>query len=375
MRTRFAKFSSSLAFAALSFWSFSAMADDECDPSKILRSDVSQFNEHISVFLALQRLYTNDINAGHNANAGFVYDGFPISGKDAGTFAQAIHDSTNFSVNDDETVSILKSTLSQASVDAYIACVNHQHPPPVSISFPPQSLTETQFQFKVHWHPDYLTPKEAELVLTITNGTVDGKTKVRKPIRPTEEIILQVVRDDNGSKRLIMSAWVWGKASDILTLPPLPTFEVKLRPKLSEYRELCRSGGCGTAPVTFGVHIIPDGESQLLPDSLQFVLAKMVGNPNDVFVCPDPNAAAYPHHCDSYRPENNNPFLVTGEFRAPRTVANEANDFISGQFMALETVVTPISVHKPAIGGYQKIPDKTANMNAVLMEASPYPNP
>jgi hypothetical protein len=354
---------------ALSLWPCSVLAV-ECDPSAILREDVSQYSQHISVFLALQHLYTNDVNAGHNANAGFVYDGFPISAADAGTFAQAIKDSTNYSLNDDETISILKSTLSQASVDAYIACVTHQNPPPIAISMNPEVLTEPKFQFKVHWHPDYRTPKEAKIVLMVTNGTIEGKTKYSTKMKPSDELPFEVTRDDNGSKRLMISASIWGKTSDIISVPPLPTFEAKLQSKLSDVVGLCRSGGCGTSSVKFGVTIVPDGDSRLLPGTLRFIVQQMRGNPDEIYTCPETNAS-FPHHCDDYRSQDNDPFHATGEVRG-RAGANESDNFISGRFMVLQTVIDPITVHKPSTS-FRQVPDKSGDLNSIITRASPYP--
>jgi len=54
-------------------------AQPQCDPDRILRSNVDQYNESVTVFLAQQRDYTDSTNAGHSAAAGFTYDGFPLT--------------------------------------------------------------------------------------------------------------------------------------------------------------------------------------------------------------------------------------------------------------------------------------------------------
>src|SRR5215471_10127848 len=108
-------------FGFIAATSSSAFAE-ECDPYAILRKDVERYNEHIAVFMAQLDAYNESIKAGHKADAGFTYDGFPITANDAGTFARQVQRQTGFKLDRDQSVSILRATLSDNNVRAYERC-------------------------------------------------------------------------------------------------------------------------------------------------------------------------------------------------------------------------------------------------------------
>lgn len=317
---------------------------DQCDPNAILRSNIATYQNNISVFLASQNVYNKDINAGHKAAAGFVYDGFPISANDAGTFSQTIHQMTSYSLKDDESTSILLMTLDQGSVKAYIACLGNENQKPILITAPQQALTDAAFPLVVHWRPDYRAPPHAKVTISVTNGTIHGLPKASFDIQPSDQIPVDIVRDNAGAKSLIVTAWAYGKASDFFTVPPLPDFEVNLQQKFSGNVSLCRSGGCGISYVSSSVTIVPDGDSRLLPDSLSFI-GQTSGDVKDVWACPDPHPEINPHRCDDYHASLNDPLHVVGEIRG-RSGANEQENKITGQFRVLQVVVTPKSDRK-----------------------------
>jgi hypothetical protein len=331
-----------------------AAAQQQCDPDKILRSNVEQYNESVAVFLAQQRDYTDNINAGHNASAGFTYDGFPLNANDAGTFARLVHESTGYTLSGSESISLLRSTLSDSSVFAYINCLKFSNPDPIAILLNPSVITETTFQFRVGWHPNYRTPARSRLVLNLTNGKINGKNRVAVDMQPTDVLPFEVKRDENGARPLMISASINGQTSDITTVPALPNFKVTLKPKLSQPISICRSGGCGTNYVADAVTTEPDEGSGLLPGTLKFILATLRGDVDRMYSCPDFRASQFPHRCDDYSAANNDSFHVTGEVRGSAG-ANEADNFISGRFSVLETVITSTS-GQPAAASLARAP-------------------
>lgn len=184
----------------------------------------------------------------------------------------------NFALSENHSVSILRSTLSEGSVQAYIACLHFSDP--VIVYIPDAAITEAVFPFRIAWRPDYRAPTAARLVVTVTNGKIDGKKSKELIMQPTDMVPLQVERDNNGLKSLFITAYINGKASDPTSLPPLPSFKVILEPKFEPPLDkpaaaICRSGDCGTEYLKHDICVYPDKDTIVLPSTLEFRIDKV----------------------------------------------------------------------------------------------------
>jgi hypothetical protein len=174
----------------------------------------------------------------------------------------------NFSLTQQETVSIFRSTLDDKSVDAYIACLKKGG---VSILIPPAAVGEDGFLFSVEWRPDYRTNnKEYDLNLLVKNGSIDGSPK--RKVRPTDTTPFSLTRDP--TKKLFIVASIDGKVDEI-ALPRRPGFVMKLRERTTERWSVTRDGGHGTDYVEQTNCVTANQDSILLPSTWSFVGTKV----------------------------------------------------------------------------------------------------
>ena len=114
-----------------------------CDPDKILRSNVSQYNENIVVWLSYVRDLQRTTDSSNSSSVGVSYAGYGLDYASANALSEYVRDRQNYSVSASDSISILRSTLSPDSVKAYIACLNSGNP--VTIMVPDVATTEVKF--------------------------------------------------------------------------------------------------------------------------------------------------------------------------------------------------------------------------------------
>ncbi len=157
-----------------------------CDPDKILRDNISQYNENIAIWLAYVKNIDESMSSDDKKSLGVSYDGINLNYADAATFSRYIHDHENYSFTKSQSIATLRSTLSADSVRAYIACLHSNDP--VTVLIPDTAMSEPVFQFTVEWNPNYPTPKKSQLTILVTNGTIDGKKTKTVTMFPTQSL-------------------------------------------------------------------------------------------------------------------------------------------------------------------------------------------
>lgn len=300
-----------------------------CDPNAILRSNVSQYNENMVVWLSYVKDLQRTTDSSNSSSIGVSYDGFGLDYANANSLYQYVTDHENYSLSASDSISILRSTLSPDSVRAYIACLNSNNP--VTIFVPDVATTEVNFPITVEWNPNYPAKDNQQLTISVINGKVDGKVQETVRMNRTDQKSFQISRDNNGANRLFITASIFGKVSDPATLPGIPTFKLTLKPKFEPPLDkpataICRSGGCGTTYVKIPICVYPDTGSILLPSTLKFVADKLVGDPRR-------------SHAGVL--DGNDGYHACG-FIDSSAGANEDYNYISGRFLAAETYLEPI---------------------------------
>ena len=198
---------------------------ERCDPDKILRSNVEQYNENLVYFLSYLKNLQSQTDKSNSQSFGVSYAGVGLNYADASSLAQFISQQERYVVTKEQSVSVLRSTLSPDSVRAYIACVGNL--PPLTMRVSDSALSEPKFPFTVQWSPGYRA-KSNQMELKVINGTIDGKTEKKVTIQPQDQADFVISRDGNGSKTLIISANVDGKSSDPVFMPGFPSIRNKI---------------------------------------------------------------------------------------------------------------------------------------------------
>lgn len=204
------------ASLALAGMSAHALAQ-ECDPNAILRSDVLAYTNDSRFFMSdvSSRLASQQKN--DNTELGVTYKGVPMSLKDGHSLSNYLQEKTDYKMSMTESTSILRMTLSEASVKAYITCVGSRG---VTVLIPPEALDEPEFPFTVTYHP-LGTSDDERLVLTVTGGELVDPDKSK--MRTNEQRIFHVRRDL--TKTLFITATIAG-LKDIVALPPKERYRV-----------------------------------------------------------------------------------------------------------------------------------------------------
>jgi GNAT superfamily N-acetyltransferase len=213
----------------------------DCDPNAILRQNVTAYQSNFLVWLSNVENLTKSTSSSNNSNAAISYVGVALSLSDARNISDYISQQKQFTLSEQQSVSVLRSTLSADSVKAYIACIGANRG--VSVIVPDAALNEQVFQLTVNWDPKY-KPNNNELTINVTNGNIVGDAKAI--LQPTESKTFTINRDL--SKTLFVSAVIDGQ-SDLISMPATPKFVVKLRERDSPDFELIRDGGHGTSLV------------------------------------------------------------------------------------------------------------------------------
>jgi hypothetical protein len=330
-----------------------------CDPNAILRSNVSQYNENLAVWLSYVKDLQRTTDSKDSSSVGLSYAGFGLDFADANSLYQYVSDHENYSLTATDSISVLRSTLDQGSVNAYLACIHSNNP--ITVQIPDTATTDITFPVTVHWNPDYPAPDNQILTMTVINGTIDGKQKITAKMKnKSDEQSFQVLRDNNGGQKLYVTASIFGKVSDPATIPPIPKFKLGLSAKFSPQNDkpalsICRSGQCGTTYVKLTQCIYPDSGSILIPSTLKFVAEKLVGDPRRSGFSVEPGADQF-HACGSI-------FSSAG--------GNEDYNLISGRFMAAQTILTPIDPTATTVAPKQaKMPNAMENWDSFVKDNS-----
>ncbi|WP_162950115.1 hypothetical protein [Rhizobium jaguaris] len=301
-----------------------------CDA--VLRQNVESYNANFSIWMSYISSLERDVTQNKSSALGISYAGVGLNYSDAKSMSEFVSQHQNYQLSQQQSESLLRSTLSPDSVRAYIACINKDDP--VSILLPDSAVTDAVFQFKITWNPNYRGVKPSEMKVTVTGGTIDGQNEKKiKLIPPQDSPIFVLERDKGGYVPLYISAYIDGQASDIVSLPSFPDFIVKILARNSQAIDSIRDGQHGTSLVQGKLCIQPtDGNSRLLPNTLAWV-GSSVGDPNRARADVTTHAA------------ENSSTLVCGHWWNS-SGANEESNRLTGYFVVQEVYTDP--VQKPA---------------------------
>jgi hypothetical protein len=339
-----------LAVLLLLASAFTAQA--ACDPGTILRHNVSKYNENIAVFLAFVKNLQRIADQAENSTVALSYDGVGLSLADAGALAENIMQNENYRINEEQSIAVLRATLSLNDLKAYFACVASRDP--VDIILPVAALVEPTFHFRVAWDPEY-PAKKSTLSLHIANGTIGGQASVSVSMDSQDILDFEVKRDGDGSKPLSISAYMYGKPSDPVSLPGIAAFTLALKAKSSNGDHIKRSSHDGIDYVKHYLCIYPDGDAILLPSTMKFSASALVGDPARA------RAGVY---------DKQNTVWQSCGYIENSAGGNEDYSEIGGQFLVFETAL------EPATGGARlervdmsKKPSRYQDIDAILQEA------
>lgn len=161
-----------------------------CNANEILRNNVESYQSNLVVWLSYISNLIQDRKSSSSSSAGISYAGIALNLDDARSMSEYISQQKNYTLSQQQSVSILRSTLSPDSVKAYIACIGANRG--LSIVIPADALDESSFPFEVYWDPSY-SPKGKLLVMKVINGKIDGESKVTIQQNPAK-IVFQVDR-------------------------------------------------------------------------------------------------------------------------------------------------------------------------------------
>jgi hypothetical protein len=267
-------FKTALLTLALASLSISQAHSEKCDPDKILRQNISNYQSNLAVWMSYVNNLTKSTNQASSESFGVSYAGVGLSYGDAKSLSEYINQQQNYTLSEQQSVSILRSTLSEDSVKAYIACLNSNRG--LAIVVPDAALNEDAFQFSVDWNPP-TRPRDHVLEVNVTNGTIDGKTKIKVNVQVPDSKPFALTRDAN--KTLFISATLDGQ-SDIISLPRRPQFIVKLREKYEPPLDQqpfysIEDGGHSLQPLKQPLCISATTDSILLPSTMipQFAIS------------------------------------------------------------------------------------------------------
>lgn len=254
---------STTGWLAILFWSLasSAYAAPACDSEKILRNNIDAYQGNFVVWLSYVNNLTRNMAQGQSDSIGVTYEDIPMTFNEAKSLSEFFGQQTSYNLSEQQSVSVLRSTLSADSVKAYVACIKANRG--LAIALPDAALNEESFQFTVDWNPDY-TPTGKVLEFKVTNGKLDGPSRVTIGNHPWHKSF-SLKRDL--SKTLFVSATI-DSQTDLVSLPAKPKFVMKLREKYSDSFKYIRDAFHGVAPIKEDYCIPADADAVLLPSTM-----------------------------------------------------------------------------------------------------------
>jgi hypothetical protein len=264
--------SRAMIYCIISISTISFAFADKCDPNAILRQNVTSYQSNVAVWMSLVSNLTKSSQDSSSQSFGISYAGVGLTYGDAKSLSEYISQQKNYTVSEQQSVSILRSTLSPDSVKAYIACLGSNKG--LAIVIPDAALNEDAFQFTVDWNPNY-RPRGDVLELKVTNGKIDGKSSVH--VQYPASVPFSITRDV--SKTLFISATI-DSQSDIVSLPHRPSFTMKLREKYEppldkpEFYSI-EDAGHSLQPLKASLCVSASPDSILIPSTMipQFLIS------------------------------------------------------------------------------------------------------
>ncbi|MCZ8543077.1 hypothetical protein OOJ09_02705 [Mesorhizobium qingshengii] len=265
-------------FIAVTFVSLSQVTpsfSDACDPNKILRQDVTSYQSNLLVFLSYVNsvLQTNDQN--DNNNGALSYGDLKLSFAEAKAMNEFLQTHEDFHLSKEESTSVLRSTLSEASVQAYIACLGVGG---VAITVPDAAISDKLFKFRVYWNPKggVAHGNSYKLKVSVTSGKLvndDGGTTLNdsEDIEINGSVPFTAVRD-NLDEQMYISAAV-GRETDLVSIPARPQFLLKSKLVFTAPKPdtLLRSDHYGLVAIDRDECVAAEPDTILLPSTVKFV--------------------------------------------------------------------------------------------------------
>lgn len=206
-----------LALAVSALSSAPSLAAD-CDPAAILRQNIETYQSDFAFWLASANESIKQASKSNSAAVGLTYKGIPFSASDVSSLSQYVSEKSSFRLSERQSVSILRSTLSPESVNAYLGCIGANRG--VAIMVPDSAMNADEFVVTIFWDPKY-NPTTNKLELVVAGGTVEGAKDVEIP--PTQSKSFVVKRDLK--KPFYLTATIDGK-NDAIELPVTPKFSI-----------------------------------------------------------------------------------------------------------------------------------------------------
>ncbi len=254
-----------VATAVLSF--LPAIAQADCDPTKILRDNVTSYQRSIETWISYVDSLSKGGTSAENPALGVGYEGFNLSLSDAQSASNYYQSNTNYELAQSDRVSILSTKLSPDSVTAYIACLTNDTSN-ITISAPDGSDNQQGFPIKVSWHPTYNVAiargtTDRPVHIDITNGKLLSKNETL--IAEKGQVEFKVLRDNLDTPITIVAS-IDDKVSDFFTFPSRPKFKLDM-PQREASDKIQRSGHFGDTPVSVPLCINANAGGRLLVDS------------------------------------------------------------------------------------------------------------
>lgn len=264
---RSAPLKTSLLFSAvLSFAPASARA--ECDPSKILRDNVTSYQRSIETWIAYVDSLSKGGSSSDNPSVGIGYEGFNLSFSDAQAVSNYYQSSTNYQLAQSDRVSILSTKLSPDSVAAYTACLTNDTSN-MTISAPDGATAQQGFPIRISWHPTYnvavvrgTTDRVAHI--DVTNGKLISKNDAI--IAEKGQVEFKILRESLDAPITIV-ATIDDKVSEFFTFPARPKFQLEMAQREVNDGPIKRSGQYGDTPVSVPLCVNANPGGRLLVDS------------------------------------------------------------------------------------------------------------
>ncbi len=253
-------------FAVASLAPVVAYAD--CDPTKILRDNVTTYQRSILTWLSYVDSLSKGGSSSSDPNLGIGYEGFNLSFNDAQAASNYYQSNTNYQLAESDRVSIISTKLSPESVTAYIACLSHQTSD-MTISAPDGAVSQQGFPITVSWHPTYNVPvvqgtTDRQVHIDVTNGKTLSKNDVL--VADKGQVSFKILREKLDEPITIVAS-IDEKVSDFFTFPARPQYKLSIVALEGTNGPMRRSGHYGNTPVSQPLCIKADPDGRLLVDS------------------------------------------------------------------------------------------------------------
>jgi hypothetical protein len=240
----------------------------ECDPTKILRDNVTSYQRDIETWLAYVDSLSKGGSSSSNPSLGVGYAGFDLSFSDAQAASNYYQSSTSYQLAQSDRISILSTQLSPDSVTAYVACLTNATSN-MTISAPDGSSIQQGFPITVSWHPTYKVSvvhnsTDRDVRIDVSNGKLLSKNDA--VIAEKGQVTFKVLRESLDLPITIV-ATIDEKVSDFFTFPPKPKFKLELTQREDDIGPIRRSGHYGDTPVSLPLCIKASPGGRLLVGS------------------------------------------------------------------------------------------------------------